>query len=233
MEPVNLPCAAPLGVGLAQERSYWKDSLDWQDVIVLIGIGMYIRFRTCTDVLVQFCCRSFTWFLFGVGMELEGHWGLKKHNVTLSSFPMRSLTWRSPAAGRVIRLRREVHAKACAKQDMLFFSFLLTRLSVSNLKPGVYKLSKHVTSLGVVLLLQRWIAQFYQPTRLGQTQEIMSVFILVPTTLFVCWWKFCNCGWLQSKQPPGIHSKTFGHGINYETHLVSWISTVNSIRVLT
>ena len=27
---------------------------NWQDVFVLIGIGMYIRFRTCTDVLLQF-----------------------------------------------------------------------------------------------------------------------------------------------------------------------------------
>lgn len=94
-------------------------------------------------VLVQFSFRSLLNFYLVLGWNW-GAWGLKKHNVALSSFPMRSLTWRSPAAVRVIRLRREVHAKACAKQDMFLlyimyhnhnvvFSFLPARLSLSNL----------------------------------------------------------------------------------------------------
>ena len=148
------------------------------------------------------------WNLRGLGSK-------EAQRDTTGSFPMRSLTWRSPAAVRVIRLRREVHAKACAKQDMLFFSFLLTRLSVSNLAftnfPNMslqpYPSLRSFLKKNAVGLWRGWLGNSFSQPDLVRHRRLGVCFLISNKTVFV-FMKVCICGWLQSKQPPGLHDET-------------------------
>lgn len=147
-------------------------------------------------------------------MELRG---LGSKETQLVAFPWDLWPEGAQLPGGLSDCAGKFMPKLVPNRTCCFFSFLLARLFVSNLAftnvPNMSLLQPYPSLRSFLKknaggLWRGWLGNcFSQPDLVRHRRRLGVCFLISNKTVFV-FMKVCICGWLQSKQPPGLHDET-------------------------